>query len=80
MWSLEELKSIDDSGSFDLIVNEADKAANGDKLLKDKIWSLEELKSIDDCGSFDLIVNEKEKAANGDKLLKLGLLIDSGLR
>ncbi|TXG71965.1 hypothetical protein EZV62_000544 [Acer yangbiense] len=34
MWSLEELKSIDDGGSFDLIVKETEKAANGDKLLK----------------------------------------------
>ncbi|KAK4859573.1 hypothetical protein QYF36_007834 [Acer negundo] len=65
MWSLEELISINDGGPFDLIVNETDKAANGDELLKEKMWSLEELKSIDDCGSFDLIVKEIEKAVNG---------------
>ncbi|KAI9160612.1 hypothetical protein LWI28_009950 [Acer negundo] len=34
MWSLEELKFIDDGGSFDLIVQETEKAANGDELLK----------------------------------------------
>ncbi|KAK1563801.1 hypothetical protein Q3G72_033051 [Acer saccharum] len=34
MRSLEELKSIDDGGCFDLLVNEAEKAANGNELLK----------------------------------------------
>ena len=34
MRSLEELKSIDDGGSFDLLVKEAEKAANGDEFLK----------------------------------------------
>ncbi|KAK4859562.1 hypothetical protein QYF36_007669 [Acer negundo] len=84
MWNLEELKSINDGGSFDQIVKEKEKAAvNGDELLKlelEKMWSLEQLKSIDDGGSFDLIIKGIEKAANGDELLKLGLLTDSGLR
>ncbi|KAK1592265.1 hypothetical protein Q3G72_022036 [Acer saccharum] len=34
MRSLEELKSIDDGGSFDLLIKETEKAANGDELLK----------------------------------------------
>ncbi|KAI9196020.1 hypothetical protein LWI28_020321 [Acer negundo] len=34
MRSLEELKSIDDGGSFDLLVKEKEKAANGDEPLK----------------------------------------------
>ncbi|KAI9196419.1 hypothetical protein LWI28_023766 [Acer negundo] len=34
MRSLEELKSIDDGGSFDLLVEEKEKAANGDEPLK----------------------------------------------
>ncbi|KAK4860087.1 hypothetical protein QYF36_017106 [Acer negundo] len=90
MWSLEELKSIDDGGSFNLIIKEIEKDTNDDELLKfelltdsvlkEKIWSLEELKSIDDGGSFDLIVKETEKATNGDELLKLELLTDSLLR
>ncbi|KAK4860325.1 hypothetical protein QYF36_021295 [Acer negundo] len=80
MWSLEELKSIDDGGYFDLIINETEKAANGDELLKEKMWSLEELKSKDDGGSFGLIIKEIEKDANDDALLKLELLTDSVLK
>ncbi|KAK2646937.1 hypothetical protein Ddye_022132 [Dipteronia dyeriana] len=34
MWCLEELKSIDDGGCFDLLVKETEKAANGDEILK----------------------------------------------
>ncbi|KAK2646929.1 hypothetical protein Ddye_022124 [Dipteronia dyeriana] len=34
MWSLEDLKYIDGGGSFDLLVKETEKAANGDELLK----------------------------------------------
>ncbi|KAK1578186.1 hypothetical protein Q3G72_028287 [Acer saccharum] len=73
MWSLEELKSIDDGGSFDLIVKETEKAANGDELKegwKDALKEAANLSGFDsgvyknECELIEAIVQDVSKRLN----------------
>ncbi|KAK1562873.1 hypothetical protein Q3G72_018318 [Acer saccharum] len=76
MRSLEELKSIDDGGSFDLLVKEKEKAANGDEPLKLELLTDSVLRGIIDMH----IRKAMERKRLADEAFRKETNINNGLQ